>query len=389
MDYIERDITTKLKEYTGMFPVVYLTGPRQSGKSTLLKHLFSEYRYVNLEEKDLREFAQADPRGFLDGLGGRAVIDEAQYAPELFSYIQSIIDEKNEPGLFILSGSQNFLMMRNISQSLAGRVGILSLLPFSDNELKIAGKLNEDTDEWLLGGHYPRRTLMEMKPSDFYPNYIKTYVERDVRLETGVQKIDKFKSFIQLCAANTGSPINLSAIGNAIDTDARTIASWINVLEESYLAFRLKPYLKNPVNRHSKTPKLYFYDTGLLCSLLGIKTAADLVASRMRGTIFENAVIVGHYKHIYNEGGFPGENTYFWRDSSAREKEVDLVIEYVNYLSLYEIKASQTAKAKHADNLNIFEKNAAGTECIKTVIYDGPHNISLNGTSFINRSDLT
>lgn len=385
MDYVNREITAKLIDYTNKFPVVYLTGPRQSGKSTLLKHVLPDYRYVNLEEKDIREFAVDDPRGFLNSLGFCAVIDEAQYAPDLFSYIQSVVDERDKPGMFVLSGSKSFLMMKNISQSLAGRVGILSLLPFSDTELAEAGKLHEDTNEWLFSGHFPRQATWNINPTDFYPNYIKTYVERDVRLEAGVQKIDKFSSFMHICAMNVGSPVNFSAIGDAIGTDARTVSSWINILEESYIAFRLRPYLKNRVKRYSKTPKLYFFDTGLLCSLLDISAAADLQLMKNRGQIFENAVIVGHYKRMYNQGGFPGDSSYFWRDSSASEKEVDLIVEHADHVELYEIKASQTAKGKYADNLHFFERNAGGVKCVNTVIYDGPYNSAMNGTAFINR----
>jgi len=388
MKYVDREITKKLTEYASLFPAVYLTGPRQSGKSVLLKRVFSEFRYANLEEKDVREFALADPRGFLNGLGSRTVIDEAQYAPELFSYIQSFIDERDETGMFILSGSQNFLMMKSIFQSLAGRVGILSLLPFSNGELASAGLLREDTNEWLFSGHYPRKATHHIKPTDFYPNYIKTYVERDVRLETGVQNIDKFSSFLRICAASAGTPVNMSQIGNAIDMDARTVASWLNILEESYLVFRLKPYMKKNVARFSKTPKLYFYDTGLLCSLLGIMSAAELEKSARRGVVFENAVIVEYCKKIYNNGGFPGDNTYFWRDSSAREREIDLVLEYADRLGLYEIKASQTAKTKFAGNMLWFEQNAGGIKCDRTVIYDGPNKATINGTLFVNRREV-
>ena len=388
MEFIERDITNKLKDYANVFPVIYLTGPRQSGKSVLLKHVFSSYRYINLEERDVREFAMEDPRGFLHGLGSRVVIDEAQYVPELFSYIQSIADEHDEPGMFILSGSQNFLMMKNISQSLAGRVGILSLLPFSDGELFEAGLLCEDTDEGLFSGHYPRRATRNIKPVDFYPNYIKTYVERDVRLETGVQNLDRFNSFMRVCAENAGNPVNLLQIGNALNTDARTIASWLNILEESYLVFRLKPYMKKHIKRYSKTSKLYFYDTGLLCSLLGIRAAPELVMSNKRGMVFENAVIVDYFKRVYNEGGFPGDNAFFWRDSSDREKEVDLVLEYVDHIGLYEIKSSQTAKAKFADNMLLFERNAGGAKCDKTVLYDGPHDATISGITFMNRRNV-
>ncbi|MCL2111352.1 MAG: ATP-binding protein [Clostridiales bacterium] len=388
MAIIERKLSAKLKEYADTFPVVYLTGPRQSGKSTLLKHVFQGHHYVSLEEKDIRDFAISDPRGFLSGFGSPAIIDEAQYAPDLFSYIQSLVDGEDRAGMFVLSGSQNFLMMKSISQSLAGRVGILSLLPFSDMEIASTGKPTTDTNDWLFSGHYPRMVVRGIKPTDFYPNYIKTYVERDVREETGVQNIEKFTKFMRLCAASVGSPVNLSSIGNAIGTDSRTISSWLNILEESYIAFRLKAYTKKPALRFSKVPKLYFYDTGLLCSLLGIKATDALNLYDKRGQIFENAVITEYYKTAYNRGWFPSDNTYFWRDSSKREKEVDFIIENGDRLDLYEIKSSQTIKERSADNLRLFEKNSGLADCIKTVIHDGPHNMIINGTAFVNRRGI-
>jgi predicted AAA+ superfamily ATPase len=389
MTYVEREITKKLKSYAKQFPVVFLTGPRQSGKSTLLEQIFPGYRRVNLEEKDLREFAIEDPRGFLNELGDRAVIDEAQYAPDLFSYIQTIVDARNEPGAYILSGSQNFLMLKKISQSLAGRVGVMSLLPFSFKEFAAAGISMEDTDALMFGGCYPRRVVQDVKPPAFFSSYIKTYVERDVRFETGVQDIDKFTSFMRICAENAGSPINLSAMGTITQADARTISSWMNILEESYITFRLKPYMRKVVPRYAKKPKLLFYDTGLLCGLLGIKSASDLAAHKLRGAIFENMIIVEYCKRVFNSGGFPGDNAYFWRDSSDREKEIDLIVERPGKIDLYEIKSSQTAKGKYADNLFAFEKAAKGVKCVKHVVYDGPNSFRRNGVIWMNRRDFS
>jgi predicted AAA+ superfamily ATPase len=389
MAYVERDITGKLKSYAEQFPVVFLTGPRQSGKSTLLEHVFPDYRRVNLEEKDLREFALDDPRGFLNGLGDHVVIDEAQYAPDVFSYIQTIVDARDEPGMYILSGSQNFLLLKSISQSLAGRVGVMSLLPFSFGEFATAGVSTEDTNELMFGGCYPRRVVRNMKPADFFSSYLRTYVERDVRFETGVQDLDKFISFMRVCAANVGNPINLSAIGTTVETDARTISSWLNILEESYLTFRLRPYARKVAPRYSKKPKLYFYDSGLLCALLGIKSASDLSRHGSRGVIFENMIVADYYKRVFNRGGFPGDNAYFWRDSSDREKEVDLLIESPDKVDLYEIKSVETAKGKFADNLFRFEKAAKGIECVKHVVYDGPHSFTRNGVKWMNRREFT
>jgi predicted AAA+ superfamily ATPase len=388
MDYIERAVTKKLKDYARQFPVVFLTGPRQSGKSTLLRHAFPDYRQMNLEEKDVRDFAREDPRGFLSGFGDHIVIDEAQYAPDLFSYIQPIVDARNEQGLFILSGSQNFLLLKSISQSLAGRVGILSLLPFSLRECEAGGISANDTNTLMLRGSYPRLAAQKLKPTDFYPNYIKTYVERDVRMETGVQDLDKFTSFLHICAQSVGTPANLAAIGTAVDADARTVASWLNILEESYIIFRLKPYTKKIVPRYSKKPKLYFYDTGLLCSLLGVKSTEALQRHSLRGLIFENMIVADYRKQIFNQGGFPADNTYFWRDGSSRDKEVDLIVEDADRLGLYEVKSFETAKNKHADNLFLFERNAGGIKCAKHVIYDGPNSFTKNGVTYLNMHDF-
>ncbi|MDR0519762.1 MAG: ATP-binding protein [Clostridiales Family XIII bacterium] len=380
--YVEREIGDKLKDYAEQFPVVYLTGPRQSGKSTLLKHSFPGYAHVNLEEKDVREFAQEDPRGFLGELGGNAVIDEAQYAPDLFSYIQPTVDERGEAGQFILSGSQNFLLMRNISQSLAGRVGILSLLPFSLREMESADIGESDADSLMLGGFYPRRVAKSLISGDYYKNYIKTYVERDVRLETGVQDLDRFSSFMHICAQGVGTPLNLSGIGAAVKADSRTVASWLNILEESYIIFRLKPYTRKDVPRYSKTPKLYFYDTGLLCSLLGIGSGGTLSTHRLRGMVFENMVIADYFKSVFNAGGFPQDSVCFWRDGSDRDKEIDMIVEESDRLKLYEIKSSETARGKYADNLGLFEKNSEGVRCEKNVIYNGPNRLTKNGTAY-------
>jgi len=388
MEYIERQITDKLRDYTKYFPVVFLTGPRQSGKSTLLENVFPEYNHVNLEEEGMRAQAKDDPKGFLEGLGTRAIIDEAQHVPELFSYIQLIVDDIDEPGMFILSGSQNFLLLRKISQSLAGRVGILSLLPFSDKEMGDADLLIKETDGWLFSGHYPRRALKGFDPFDFYSNYIRTYVERDVRMETGIVNLDSFSAFMRICATNVGSPINLSSIGNAIDTDARTISSWLNILEESYIVFRLRPFTKSKVMRYSKTPKIYFYDTGLLCNLLGVKNEKNLSHSNMRGQVYENAIILDYYKHEYNSGRFPYNNTFFWRNSGRQEKEIDLIIEEFDQLKLYEIKSSRTFKTQYADNLHLFEKNIGSRKCEMNVIYDGSHSTVFKDVRFIGRRDL-
>jgi predicted AAA+ superfamily ATPase len=379
--YIERELTDKLTSLAGQFPVILLTGPRQSGKSTLARHAFPDYEYVNLEEKDIRDFAVQDPRGFLDLRGGKVIIDEAQRAPELFSYIQTRVDESDAPGMYILSGSQNFLMLRSISQSLAGRVGILTLLPLSLAE-RFDGNDSPATDDLLYTGAYPRIFSHGIEPSDYYPNYIDTYVERDVRSETGVHDISRFNAFLKVCATRTGTPVNFTDIGKEISADARTVASWLNILEESYVIFRLQPWYRNFGKRQTRTPKLYFHDTGLLCSLLGMDGSGAVSGHPMRGYIFENAVITEVAKSFYNEGKAPP--LYFWRDSDDRDREIDLLIEKSGGLELVEIKSAATANAKYAKNLNSFAKGSGNSISGKFVVYDGPDGLKIAETVFSN-----
>ena len=387
IQYIEREITAKLLSLASKFPAVFLTGPRQSGKSTLLKTLFaSSHEYVNLEEKDIRAFAQSDPRGFLSSFKDKVIIDEAQRAPDLFSYVQTKIDEKQTPGMYILSGSQNFLLMRNISQSLAGRVGILSLLPFSLNEFAKAEKLPATADEWLFNGAYPRLVSTQIDPGDFFPSYISTYIERDIRMETKVHDLDKFRRFLGIIAAYTGNPVNLTKLGADISIEARTVNSWLSILEESYIIFRLPPYFVNLGKRFVKSPKLYFYDTGILCSLLGLTQLKELNMHRMRGSIFESAVIAEIVKNHFNKGHRP--RIYYWRDSDNKEKEIDLLEESPNGLELSEIKSSQTANKEYTKNLLNYLPAPLETVKTRRVIYDGSNKPVLSGVSYLNWKSL-
>jgi len=382
MIYYQRALSEKLSELTSQFPAVFLTGPRQSGKSTLLVHDFPNYTYYNLEDVDVREFAKEDPRGFLESCGSKVILDEVQRAPDLFSYLQAKIDSKNEPGMYLLSGSQNFLMLRGISQSLAGRVGILTLLPFALDEMRWGGTFPRSAGSWILEGCYPRAIATRIPPSSFYPSYLRTYVERDVRNETTVRDILRFETFLTACAAKVGSLINLTDLGRDIGADARTISAWISILEESYVAFRLAPYYRNVGNRHVKTSKLYFYDTGLRCSLLGIETEAELKSSKRLGALFENAVIVEKRKQHFNQGKEP--KMFFWRSGANKDREIDLLLERsLDSIELYEIKSSLTANHKYLDTMRLF-KEKSSAECKMKVVYRGDTLQSVDGSGFIN-----
>jgi predicted AAA+ superfamily ATPase len=380
--YIERAITEKLLSLAASFPIIFLTGPRQSGKSTLLKRAFPRYAYVNLEELDVRRFAEEDPRGFLHTYGDRVVIDEAQRVPELFSYIQTRVDEKDAAGMYILSGSQNFLLLRNISQSLAGRVGILTLLPMSLEERTERDKASLSTNRWLCAGAYPRLFSAKIEPADYYPSYIETYVERDIRHETGVHDLGRFSAFLKICAARTGTPINFTDIGKELSADARTIASWLSILEESYIVFRLPPWYENLGKRQTRKPKLYFHDTGLLCSLLGVSGEDALKDHPLRGYIFENAVISELTKRCCNAGKRP--SFYFWRDLNGRDREIDLLIERPGAPDLIEIKSAETATVKHTRNFRAFAESAGNADAGRYVVYDGPDGLRADGASFVN-----
>ncbi len=296
---VTRNIINKIRQIATKFPVVALTGTRQCGKSTLLKNCFPDYRFISLEDLDVRQYALSDPRGFLSNFGDHLIIDEAQYAPQLFSYIQTKVDDKNESGMYILSGSHNFLLMENISQSLAGRCAILTLAPFSISEMKAASLLPDDLNTWLYKGGYPRIYDKDIDPTDFFPNYLRTYIERDVRLLRNIGDVTLFAKFLKMCAARVGQLLNISSLANECGISAETANSWISVLETSYVAFMLRPYHKNFNKRLVKSPKMYFYDSGLVCSLLEIADANQLSTHYLRGEIFENMIVSETFKRFW------------------------------------------------------------------------------------------
>jgi predicted AAA+ superfamily ATPase len=381
---IERTITKKLSEMLEKFPVALLTGPRQSGKSTLLRSAFPNYDYVSLEELDIRLLAQSDPRGFLGSYRRKTIIDEAQHAPQLFSYIQSIIDRENAVGRFILSGSQNFLLMQSITQSLAGRVAILKLLPFSYAELKSASLAPKEVNELIFTGGYPRIFDKNIQPTDFYPAYTQTYVERDVRLLRNVADLSRFIRFVKLCAGRIGQLLNMASLATECGVNAETVQAWLSVLETSYIMFRLKPYHKNFNKRLVKTPKIYFYDTGLACSLLGIETARQLQTHYLRGELFENWVIAELLKQHYAAGKEP--NIYFWRDSAGTE--VDLLIENAAKVTAVEIKSGCTMSSDYFKGLKAVQMLSVVTPENSMVAYGGDQNLQTAHGKFVPWSEF-
>lgn len=344
---IERDLQSVLEERARAYPVVTLTGPRQSGKSTLVRATFPDYEYVSLEDVDMRELAADDPRAFLDRFPTHAIFDEVQRVPQLFSYLQRVVDERNEPGQFILSGSQNFLLLNNISQSLAGRVAVLHLLPLSYRELAQAD-MAAGPSAFTFEGGYPRLYSSLAAPADFFPNYIATYLDRDVRSELGVRRISAFNTFLTLCAMRVGEVLTLSHLADEADVAASTARDWLSVLEASFIAFPLRPYHRNYGKRLIKSPKLYFYDSGLAANLLGLESADELTSSQSRGALFENTVVTEIIKQYQALGKEP--RLYYWRDSN--QQEADLIIERggrPHYV--IEIKSSSTYRPKHFETL--------------------------------------
>lgn len=334
--FINRDISSVMLEMYKYFPVITMTGPRQSGKTTLLRKVFDQLPYYSLENLDIRHFAQNDPIGFLSQHKEGMILDEVQNAPDLLSYIQGLVDE-NKKKRFILSGSSQFSVIKQITQSLAGRTGVLELMPLSYNEVKTKAD-EKSLDEMLLTGFYPVLYTGENIPRLFYPSYVKTYLEKDVRDLLQIKDMMQFQTFLRLCAGRIGSLFNASELSGEVGVSVNTIKSWLSVLQASYIIKLLPPFYENIRKRLTKTPKLYFCDTGLACYLLGIETEQQLARDKMRGHLFENFVIMETFKNRYNQG--KDSNLYFYRDSNG--VEVDLLLKNGNEYSAIEIKSSQT-----------------------------------------------
>ncbi|MGI6521783.1 MAG: ATP-binding protein [Fermentimonas sp.] len=362
---IQRELSQLLRDMASKMPIISITGPRQSGKTTLARLTFPDYEYVNLENPDTLEAAVSDPRLFLSQFQSGVIIDEAQRYPDLFSYIQTASDEANRPGKYILTGSLNFLLLEKISQSLAGRVFITHLLPLSIAELRESGQAVDNFEKSIFQGFYPRLHDADIHPTLFYPSYIQTYVERDVRQIVNVGNLHQFQRFMRLAAGRIGQLLNYSHIANELGVDLKTVKSWFSILETSFITFVLRPHFQNFSKRILKTPKLYFYDTGLACSLLGIRDERELATHWARGPLFENMVVSDLMKYHYNRAIVPP--LYYWRDSTGNE--VDCLIDSGLQVKSIEIKSSSTISSDFFKGLNYYGKLNA--QAVPYLIYGG------------------
>jgi hypothetical protein len=368
---IDREIEEELKILQNEFPIIAILGPRQSGKTTLSKKVFNSFEYISLEDIDHREFAQNDPRGFLSRYQSEVIFDEIQRVPELMSYLQTHADKQKENGKIIITGSHNFLLMEQISQSLAGRVGITKLLPFSVDEIREKSK---SLNKLLFSGMYPRIYDQQIRPETFYKNYISTYVEKDVRQIKKITNLDNFMKFIRILAGRTGQELNLSVISEESGISHNTVKEWISILEASFIIYRIRPYHKNYNKRIVKNPKIYFTDTGLVCNLLGIRKTDEIDYHFLKGNIFETFVVNEFIKYNFNYG--EKLQLYYWRDN--HQKEMDLIVDFGKEHYGVEIKSSETIHEKYFDGLRYWTKLSGDKSSSLFLIYGGDDNTVRN-----------
>lgn len=360
--HLQRELQTQLSEY----PIVTIVGPRQAGKTTLVRSVLPDYTYVNLENPEVRQFATEDPKAFLKQYPQRTIFDEIQRTPQLLSYLQEIVDQDKVNGQFVLTGSHQLLLREAVTQSLAGRTGILHLLPLSIAELRDANIEFDTPSDYLFQGFLPRIYDQSQRPHTAYANYFQTYVERDVRQLIKLKDVVLFEKFLKLLAGRAGQILNYQSLSNDVGVDAMTIKSWLSILEASYVIFRLPPYFENFGKRVIKTPKIYFTDTGLLCYLLGIERVEQVGRDPLIGNLFENLVVLEALKARYNRGRTP--NLYFFRDSQGHE--IDLLHKQGSELIGLEIKAASTWNASFKKTLQHFDQKLK-TLALRAVVYSG------------------
>lgn len=366
---IKRELTKILKEIATQFRVITILGPRQSGKTTLAQETFKKHLYISLEDLDVRTHAINDPREFLEfhknpyGL----ILDEIQNTPDLLSYIQTYVDREKKNGYFILTGSQNFLINETITQTLAGRMAILTLLPLSIGELEKEKLLPESIEEYVYRGSYPQLYAQKTNIPLWYSSYIMSYIERDVRQVTTIKELTTFKLFLQLCAGRIGQLLNVQSLANDCGVSFRTITHWLSLLQASYIIILVEPYYKNFSKRLVKTPKLYFYDTGLACSLLGLESASQVRSHYLRGGLVESLIMSDIYKQFYNTARSP--HVYFWRDNHGHE--IDCIIERGELIFPIEIKAGKTINNDYFTSLTSWNELAKNDPAQSLVVYGG------------------
>lgn len=382
MKYIKRDIEVIIEEAIKYFPVITVTGPRQSGKTTMLRHMFEHLHYYSLEDLDTRTFAMEDPVRFLRMHEEGMILDEVQRVPDLLSYIQGLVDEYPQKK-FILSGSSNFSLLKKVSQSLAGRTGIFELLPLSYTEANNPEML-KDVDKLLYNGLYPAVCSGKNIPKFMYPSYIKTYLEKDVRDLLAIKELMQFNIFLKLCAARIGSIFNATEIANEVGVSTKTIQSWASVLQASYVLYLMPPFFENSSKRLTKSPKMYFCDTGLACALLGIETPEQLAFDKMRGHLFENLIVTECLKRRLNVGKEP--NLFFYRDSN--QNEVDILMGDLMRMEAYEVKSSMTYNSNFEKTLQKIDDWIKPEITKKIIVYTGEMESLEGDIQLINFSHL-
>lgn len=380
--YLKRAIETEVLEMAAQYPVLTITGPRQSGKTTLVKHLFGHLPYYSFESPDTRALVSSDPRSFLKQNINGAIFDEIQNIPELLSYLQQVVDENREAVKFILTGSNQFSLMDNVTQSLAGRTAIIKLLPLSISEIE--ENAGTTTDTILLRGFYPGIYAQKLTPYKAYRNYYETYIERDLHKLIKVKDLSQFQHFMRICAGRTGNLVNLSAIAGETGVSVSTIKAWITILEASYIVFLLQPFYENIGKRYIKSPKIYFYDVGLLCFMLGIEDTNQLSRDPLRGAIFENMVVVELMKMRYNKG--LDSNLFFYRDSN--HSEIDIVRRLGHELQPVEVKSSGTFHPDFLKQFTHFQKAFPERVADPLLVYDGDLEQDVRGVQLVNFRNL-